>query len=99
MDLHSTYMGMELKHPIVASSSPLSEKLENIKLMEDAGAAAVVMFSLFEEQGIFNPRSGKSFMEHVLEKGGSEDANLLFRAFRGREPSIEPLLRHNGIAA
>jgi dihydroorotate dehydrogenase (fumarate) len=43
-------MGLQLKHPIVASASPLSEKLDNIKRMEDAGAAAVVMFSLFEEQ-------------------------------------------------
>jgi dihydroorotate dehydrogenase (fumarate) len=50
MDLRTTYMGIELKHPIVASASPLSEKLDNIKRMEDAGAAAVVMFSLFEEQ-------------------------------------------------
>jgi dihydroorotate dehydrogenase (fumarate) len=50
MDLRTTYMGLQLKHPIVASASPLSEKLDNIKRMEDAGAAAVVMFSLFEEQ-------------------------------------------------
>jgi dihydroorotate dehydrogenase (fumarate) len=50
MDLRTTYMGIELKHPIVASASPLSEKLDNIKRMEDAGAAAVVLFSLFEEQ-------------------------------------------------
>jgi dihydroorotate dehydrogenase (fumarate) len=50
MDLRTTYMGLPLKHPIVASASPLSEKLDNIKRMEDAGAAAVVMFSLFEEQ-------------------------------------------------
>jgi len=50
MDLRTTYMGLPLKNPIVASASPLSEKLDNIKRMEDAGAAAVVMFSLFEEQ-------------------------------------------------
>jgi dihydroorotate dehydrogenase (fumarate) len=50
MDLRTSYMGLQLKHPIVASASPLSEKLDNIKRMEDAGAAAVVMFSLFEEQ-------------------------------------------------
>ena len=50
MDLRTTYMGMELKHPIVASASPLSGSVANIKRLEDAGASAVVMFSLFEEQ-------------------------------------------------
>lgn len=50
MDLRTTYMGMELQHPIVASASPLSGSVANIKRLEDAGAAAVVMFSLFEEQ-------------------------------------------------
>jgi oligopeptidase A len=56
-------------------------------------------FSLFEERGIFDRASGQSFLEHILERGGSVDANELFIAFRGREPSIEPLLRHSGIAA
>jgi len=50
MDLRTSYMGLELKHPIVASASPLSETVDGIKRLEDAGAAAVVMFSLFEEQ-------------------------------------------------
>jgi len=50
MDLSTKYLGMELKSPLVASASPLSEKIENIKLMEDSGAAAVVLYSLFEEQ-------------------------------------------------
>jgi dihydroorotate dehydrogenase (fumarate) len=49
-DLASTYLGLALKHPIVASASPLSRDLDGIKRLEDAGAAAVVMFSLFEEQ-------------------------------------------------
>jgi oligopeptidase A len=56
-------------------------------------------YSLFEEQGIFNQQAGEAFKQHILEKGGSADANTLFEAFRGREPSIEPLLRHSGIAA
>lgn len=50
MDLSTRYMGLKLKHPIIASSSPLSETLEGVKLLEDSGAAAIVMFSLFEEQ-------------------------------------------------
>jgi oligopeptidase A len=55
-------------------------------------------FSLFEERGVFDPGAGRSFMENVLERGGSAEPGELFRAFRGRDPSIEPLLRHSGIA-
>ena len=65
MDLHTTYMGLKLKHPIVASASPLSESVDNIKRMEDAGAAAVVMFSLFEEQ----LRHESAALEHLMESG------------------------------
>ena len=50
IDLSTTYLGLSLKNPLVASASPLSEDLENIRRLEDAGAAAVVMHSLFEEQ-------------------------------------------------
>jgi dihydroorotate dehydrogenase (fumarate) len=50
MDLSTTYLGMALRTPLVPSASPLSQKLDNIKRMEDAGAAAVVLYSLFEEQ-------------------------------------------------
>jgi dihydroorotate dehydrogenase (fumarate) len=50
MDLTTTYLGMNLKNPIVPSASPLSRDISNIKEMEDAGAAAVVLYSLFEEQ-------------------------------------------------
>jgi dihydroorotate dehydrogenase (fumarate) len=49
-DLSTTYLGIELRSPLVASASPLSEDLDKIKRMEDAGAAAVVLYSLFEEQ-------------------------------------------------
>ena len=50
MDLSTEYMGLKLKHPIIASASPLSETLQGVKQLEDAGAAAIVMYSLFEEQ-------------------------------------------------
>lgn len=56
-------------------------------------------FSRFEEEGIFNPHTGQEFRRHILEAGGSRDAMSLFVAFRGREPELEPLLRHCGIAA
>ena len=49
-DLKTTYMGLPLDCPIIASASPLSEHVDNFKRIEDAGAGAVVMFSLFEEQ-------------------------------------------------
>lgn len=50
VDLSTHYLGLPLKNPLVASPSPLSEKVENVKRLEEAGAAAVVMYSLFEEQ-------------------------------------------------
>ena len=54
-------------------------------------------FAAFEEEGIFNPETGKRFLQCVLEQGGSRPAMDSFRCFRGREPSIEALLRHSGI--
>ncbi len=56
-------------------------------------------WSRFEEDGVFNERAGSDFLVHILERGGSEDPMALFKAFRGREPSIEPLLKQHGIAA
>ncbi|HLU09608.1 MAG TPA: dihydroorotate dehydrogenase-like protein [Oceanobacillus sp.] len=50
MDLTTTYMGYKLRSPLVASASPLSQTVDGIKRLEDAGAGAVVLFSLFEEQ-------------------------------------------------
>ena len=50
MDLSTTYLGLTLRTPLVPSASPLSEDIDNIKRMEDAGASAVVLYSLFEEQ-------------------------------------------------
>ena len=56
-------------------------------------------FSLFEENGIFDRATGESFLHNILEQGGSSEAMTLFKNFRGREPNIDALLRHNGIAA
>ncbi len=55
-------------------------------------------FSRFEEEGIFNAQTGKAFLNHILEQGGSQAPMALFVAFRGREPSVDALLRHSGIA-
>jgi oligopeptidase A len=56
-------------------------------------------FSRFEDEGIFNQTTGQSFLTEILQKGGSEEPAVLFERFRGRAPSVEPLLRHCGIAA
>ena len=50
MKLATTYLGFKLRTPLVPSASPLSENIDNIKRMEDAGASAIVFHSLFEEQ-------------------------------------------------
>ena len=54
-------------------------------------------FSLFEEKGIFDKTTGQAFLDCILTKGGSEDMDVLFHQFRGREPSIDALLRHSGL--
>jgi oligopeptidase A len=56
-------------------------------------------FARFEEEGIFSAATGRDFLQVILERGGSRKAADLFREFRGREPSVEPLLRHSGIKA
>jgi dihydroorotate dehydrogenase (fumarate) len=73
MDLTTTYMGMALKNPIVPSASPLSESLDNIRRMEDAGAAAVVMYSLFEEQITLESQQ----LDHYLSYGTESFAEAL----------------------
>jgi len=54
-------------------------------------------FSMFEENGIFDPETGHAFLTNILEQGGSQNAMELFVKFRGRKPSIDALLRHCGI--
>ncbi len=56
-------------------------------------------FARFEEEGIFNPATGRDFLHKILEPGGSRDAMELFVEFRGREPTVDALLRHSGLAA
>ena len=56
-------------------------------------------FSRFEEQGVFDRDTGREFLHHILEQGGARDPLELFVAFRGREPTIDALLRHSGLAA
>jgi len=64
-DLSTTYLGLELKNPLVASASPLSKKVENAKKLEAAGVSAIVMYSLFEEQIIHESLE----LDHYLTRG------------------------------
>ncbi|MFP4012555.1 MAG: dihydroorotate dehydrogenase-like protein [Chitinispirillaceae bacterium] len=68
MDLTTTYMGMKLKNPLVGSSSPYWKDLDNIRLLEDSGAAAVVLHSLFEEQVQLKERDLESYIELGAEQ-------------------------------
>jgi dihydroorotate dehydrogenase (fumarate) len=73
VDLTTNYLGFKLKHPIVPSASPLSETIDGICKMEDAGASAVVMYSLFEEQ--INAESHQ--LDHYLSYGIDSFAEAL----------------------
>jgi len=73
IDLSTTYMGLRLKNPVVASSSPISKTLDGLKRLEDNGAAAVVMYSLFEEQINFESLE----LDHYLSFGTNSFAEAL----------------------
>ena len=73
MTLTTNYLGMTLKNPIVASSSPLSHNVDSIRRLEDAGAAAVVMYSLFEEQITFD----SFYIDYYLTSGTNSYAESL----------------------
>jgi len=67
VDLTTKYLGLELKNPIVASASPLSKRVERAKQLEQAGAAAIVMYSLFEEQIIHESLELDHFLTHTQD--------------------------------
>jgi dihydroorotate dehydrogenase (fumarate) len=72
-DLTTTYLGLRLKNPLVASASPLSKKVELVQRLEEAGAAAVVLYSLFEEQITQESRA----LDHYLTYGTESYAEAL----------------------
>jgi dihydroorotate dehydrogenase (fumarate) len=73
MDLSTHYLGLRLKNPIVPSAGPLSRTIDSMKRLEDAGAAAIVMYSLFEEQIAHE----KAELEHYLSFGTESYAESL----------------------
>src|SRR5215467_8919106 len=64
-DLSTTYLGLHLKNPLVASASPLSKKIDRARNLEEAGIATIVMYSLFEEQIIHESLE----LDHYLNQG------------------------------
>ena len=72
VDISTTYLGLKLKNPLVASASPLSEKVETAKELEEAGIAAIVMYSLFEEQIIHESLE----LDHFLFYGSEASAEF-----------------------
>jgi len=73
MELSTSYLGLKLKNPIVASASPLSRSMDSMRRLEDAGASAIVMHSLFEEQIIHEAES----LEHYKTAGTESFAEAL----------------------
>jgi dihydroorotate dehydrogenase (fumarate) len=86
MDLTTTYLGLKLRNPLVPSASPFTEDLANIKKMEDAGAGAVVLHSLFEEQ----LRADAGELEHHLTHGTESFAEALTYFPRASEFKLGP---------
>jgi dihydroorotate dehydrogenase (fumarate) len=86
MNLTTTYLGMKLRTPLVPSASPFSEKIDNIKRMEDAGASAVVFHSLFEEQ----VRRDRHDLQYYLEQGTESFAESLTYFPRREDFSVGP---------
>jgi len=72
-DLTTTYLGLALKNPLMASASPLSKKVDLVRCLEEAGAAGVVMYSLFEEQITHQSRA----LDHYLTHGAESYAEAL----------------------
>jgi len=92
VDMTTTYLGLQLKNPLVASASPLSKKVDLVRRMEDAGAAAVVLYSLFEEQISHESRE----LDHYLSYGTNTYAEALsyFPDLEHYNIGPEPYLEH-----
>src|SRR6185503_16464291 len=86
IDLSTTYLGLQLKNPLVASASPLSKKLERARKLEEEGIAAIVMYSLFEEQIIHESLE----LDHYLSRGTDSFPEALSYLPDGGLYSISP---------
>lgn len=86
MDLKTTYLGLKLKNPLVPSASPLSKNVDSMKRLEDAGASAIVMYSLFEEQIAHEAEE----LEHYLAYGSHSHAEAMDYFPRPEEYNLGP---------
>jgi dihydroorotate dehydrogenase (fumarate) len=93
-DLSTTYLGLNLKNPLVASASPLSKKLERVRKLEEAGIAAIVMYSLFEEQIIHESLE----LDHFLNRGADSFPEALSYLPDGGMYAIKPEKYLNQVA-
>ncbi|MBI3151658.1 MAG: dihydroorotate dehydrogenase-like protein [Chloroflexi bacterium] len=94
-NLSTTYLGLNLKNPLVASASPLSKKLEKAKKLEEAGISAIVMYSLFEEQIIHESLE----LDHYLSRGTDSFAEALTYLPDGGMYGVSPEKYLNQLAA
>src|SRR5512133_3239628 len=83
MDLSTTYLGLKLKHPLVVGASPMAGDLDQVKRLEDAGAAAIVMHSLFEEQLMFEAAAQHAYVDSF------ENANMEAMGFLPKPADYE----------
>lgn len=86
MDLKTSYLGLQLKNPIVPSASPLSHNVDSMKRLEDAGASAIVMYSLFEEQIAHEAEE----LDHYLTYGTESYAESLTYFPEAAEYNVGP---------
>ncbi|NWG06190.1 MAG: dihydroorotate dehydrogenase-like protein [Chloroflexi bacterium] len=93
-DLSTTYLGLKLRNPIVASASPLSKKLDRAKKLDEAGIGAIVMFSLFEEQIIQESLE----LDHYLNRGAESFPEALSYLPDGGMYAVSPEKYLNQVA-
>ena len=93
-DLSTTYLGLRLRNPLVASASPLSKKIDRAKRLEDAGISAIVMYSLFEEQIIHESLE----LDHFLNRGSESFPEALSYLPDGGMYSVKPEKYLNQVA-
>src|SRR5688500_5995862 len=92
INLETTYLNIKLRSPLVVSALPLSESVDNIKRMEDAGAGAIVLYSVFEEQVRSERRILKYYQENP--KATPRDAQKLFPMHKPFDVKLEDYLEH-----
>ena len=93
-DLSTSYLGLNLKNPLVASASPLSKNIDRARKLEEAGASAIVMYSLFEEQIIHESLE----LDHYLTRGTDSFAEAMTYLPDGGTYSVGPEKYLNQVA-